>query len=53
MPLTQISPNYRAGFPAEEQARTYENQVVSQIREAMKRLRERSDDFTSTQEVDV
>ena len=51
--LSQISPGYKAGFLQEEQARTYESRVVAQIRSVMKTLRERMDEFTSAQEVDV
>jgi len=51
--ITQVAPGYRASFPAEEQAKAYEDKVVSQIREAMKSLRERTDEFTSEQEVEV
>jgi hypothetical protein len=51
--LTRVSPSYRASFPAEEDAKKYEEAVVMQIREAMKTIRERTDDFTSTAQVDV
>jgi hypothetical protein len=51
--LTKISPQFRAGFGVEAEAKKYEEEVVAEIRKAMKALRERTDDFSSTQEVDV
>jgi len=52
-PLTAISEGIRAGFKSEEEAKAYENEVLNQIREAMKSLRESQDDFTSSQEVNL
>ncbi|MFZ0199616.1 MAG: hypothetical protein WB523_05890 [Candidatus Sulfotelmatobacter sp.] len=51
--VTQVSPNYKASFVTDEEAKQYEEDVVTAIRNAMKAIRERSDDFTSTQEVDI
>jgi hypothetical protein len=51
--ITGITPQYKANFATEAQAKDYEERVVAQIREAMKSLRERKDDFSSFQEVDV
>jgi hypothetical protein len=51
--ITGITPQYKANFATEEEAKAYEERVVTQIREAMKSLRERKDDFSSSQEVDV
>jgi hypothetical protein len=51
--LTRMAPQFRASFLAEDEAKAYEDQVVTQIRAAMQTLRERKDEFTSTQEVDV
>jgi len=50
-PLTQINMNLMASFSAEEQARQYEEGILTQIRNAMASLRDRKDDFTATQEV--
>ncbi len=51
--ITKLSPQFRASFNTEEAAAEYQEKVVSQIREAMKALRERKDDFSSAQEVEV
>lgn len=51
--ITRVSPSYKASFPNDEEAKKYEENVVTQIRQAMKSLRERTDDFTSTAQVDV
>ena len=51
--VTQIGTNYKPSFDTEQEAKTYEAEVVAEIREAMKAIRERKDDFSGTQEVDV
>jgi hypothetical protein len=51
--ITQINPNYVASFTSEEQANQYQQTVLGQINNAMKSLRDRKDDFTSTQEVEI
>ena len=51
--LTQIDDKYKGGFASEVEAKKNEEEVMLQIREAMAFLRERRDDFTSTEEVKV
>jgi hypothetical protein len=51
IPLTQISKVYDASFQNESDAKKYEESVLNQIREAMQRLRESQDKFTSSDEV--
>jgi hypothetical protein len=53
MPLNRIAPQHKAVFSAQEEAKTYETRVVTQIRHAIESLRERADDFTSSSEVDI
>ncbi len=53
IPLNRIMPSFRAHFDSEEAAKAYELKVVMQIREEMKRLRQLTDGFSSTQEVDL
>jgi hypothetical protein len=52
-PLNRIGLQIRAVFSTEQEANSYQENVLGQIRQSMKDLRERTDDFTSTQEVDV
>ena len=52
-PLTQIVESLRAPFSSQQDARAYEESVLTQIREAMKSVRERKDDFTSLDEVTI
>jgi hypothetical protein len=49
--LNQLSPQWDAAFPTEEEAKKYEEAVLSQIRDAVKRLRESQDKFSSSEEV--
>jgi hypothetical protein len=51
--ITQINPNIVAGFTSEDQANKYQQDVLAQINQAMKSLRDRNDDFSSIQEVDI
>jgi hypothetical protein len=51
--ITALSPQYKASFNVEEEANAYQEKVVNQVREVMKALRERKDNFSSNQEVDV
>jgi hypothetical protein len=53
LPINQISSNIIASFGTEEEATKYQDTVLTQISQAMKTLRERKDNFTSTQEVDI
>src|SRR6202035_4647660 len=53
VPITQINPNMAASFSSEQDANQYQESVMNQIRQAMVSLRERKDDFTSTQEVNI
>jgi hypothetical protein len=53
VPITKLAPQYRASFSKQEDATAYEERIVGQIRDAMKTLRERKDDFSSDSEVDV
>jgi hypothetical protein len=51
--LTQLGPNYNSGFLAEEEAKSYEHEVLSQVKTAMETLRQRKDDFSSSEEVNI
>jgi hypothetical protein len=51
--INQINEKIVAEFATEDEARKYEEAVLHQMREVMKRLREVRDDFTSAQEVDI
>ncbi len=51
--VNQVSEKFKAGFSTEEEAKQYEDGVLSRVREEMKQLRERTDNFTSTAEVDI
>jgi len=51
--LTQIDPSFNAVFAIEQAAKAYEARVLEQIREKMQVLREREDDFTSSDEVEL
>jgi hypothetical protein len=53
MQITKLSPQHKANFLAEDEAKNYEEKVVTEIREKMKELRARTDDFSSTHEVDI
>ena len=53
IPLNKVSPQFKAAFTTEQEAVEYQEKVVSQIREAMRVLRERKDDFSSDEEVEV
>jgi hypothetical protein len=53
VPVTGIAENMKIAFSTEQDARAYEETVLGQIREAMKSLRERKDDFTSSAEVNI
>jgi hypothetical protein len=49
--LNKLSPQWDAAFQTEEEAKKYEEGVLSQIRAAVKRLRESQDKFSSSEEV--
>lgn len=51
--ITRITPQFAMSFATEDEAKKYETEVVSQIREAMKAIRQRTDDFSSAQEVEI
>lgn len=51
--VTQIASQYKASFPTEEEAKKYEQEVVTEVSEGMKSLRARKDDYSSTQEVEL
>ena len=51
VPLNQINRKIDAAFSSEAEAKKYEETVLAQIRDAMKRLRESEDKFTSSEEV--
>jgi hypothetical protein len=51
--LTQLTPNLTGGFANEAEAKDYEGRVLSQVRKKMESLRERKDDFTSAEEVNI
>ena len=53
IPLNQIGPHYNAGFFDENEAKTYEQSVLNQVRAAMEALRKRKDDFSSSEEVAI
>jgi len=49
--LNQVSKAYEVAFKNEAEAKKYEETVLSQIRDAVQRLRESQDKFTSSEEV--
>jgi hypothetical protein len=49
--LTQITKSYDAVFDSEQAAKTYETRVLTQVKNAMQRLRDSMDNFSSTDEV--
>jgi hypothetical protein len=51
--LTKLTSQLKASFSTEQEAKDYEDKVLSQIRAQMKALRERKDDFSATSEVEV
>jgi hypothetical protein len=51
--LNRIAPAHRAAFSTDEEAEGYVDGVVRQVREAIAHLRLRTDDFTSSSEVDI
>jgi hypothetical protein len=51
IPLNQVGKNYEAGFAGEADAKNYEEGVLNQIRDSVRRLRESQDKFTSSEEV--
>ena len=50
--INQIGKRFDATFDTEQEAKKYEEGVLTQIRTAMQRLRESKDDFSSTEEVE-
>jgi hypothetical protein len=51
--LNQINNRYDAIFDDEQEAKDYETGVLNQIRDAIARLRESQDKFSSSEEVDL
>jgi hypothetical protein len=51
VPLSRINQEYDSVFASEEEAKQYEETVLNQIRDSMKRLRESQDKFSSSDEV--
>jgi hypothetical protein len=51
--LNQVIPNRPAGFATEAEAKAYEGRVLNDVRKMMESLRERKDDFTSAEEVNI
>jgi len=51
--LNQVNEQSKAGFSAEDDARTYEDYVLGQIREGMNSIRDKKDDFTASEEVTI
>jgi hypothetical protein len=51
--LNQINKNLEARFPEEELAKQYEAEVKAQISRALEGLRQRKDEFSSSEEVDI
>jgi hypothetical protein len=52
-PITQIDERFIAGFLSQAEAKNYEAQILSEVRTSMQALRDRKDDFTSTEEVNI
>jgi len=53
LPLTQVNPNFAASFLSEAEAKNYEAGVLAQAKAGIEAIRQRKDDFSSTQEVDI
>jgi hypothetical protein len=53
LPMTQLSQQHKVNFPTAKEATEYEQRVVNQIRSLMQALRERKDDYSSTEEVSI
>jgi hypothetical protein len=53
VPLNQISNTYDIAFTDEAEAKKYEETVLKQIRDAVERLRESQDKFSSSEEVSL
>ena len=51
IPINQITKSIEASFSSQEAAKQYEDQVLTQLRNSMIRLRDLKDDFSSSQEV--
>jgi hypothetical protein len=51
--INQVQQAHVASFISEEEAKNYENVVLSQAKAGMDALRQRKDEFTSTAEVDI
>jgi len=51
--VTQINENSVMQFDTEAEANDYEKDVLEQIRQVMTSLRDRKDEFTSSEEVDI
>jgi|ERR1039457_3586659 hypothetical protein len=51
--INKVTENFQAGFRTEQEAKAYEDKILSHVRKVMKDLREKQDGFTSTAEVDV
>jgi hypothetical protein len=53
VPINAVNSNFNAGFLTEEQAKTYENAVLNQAKTGMEKLRQRKDDFSDVNEVEI
>lgn len=53
IPLTKITSRLSASFDSEQAAKSYENGVLLEIRNAVLQLRQSEDQFSSSQEVDL
>ncbi|HEY4934881.1 MAG TPA: hypothetical protein VII23_25205 [Terriglobales bacterium] len=53
IPMTRITDKYQAGFKSEPEAKAYEESTLGLLRVAVASLREKTDKFTSTAEVDI
>jgi hypothetical protein len=49
-PITQV-PQMVAAFPNEQSAKTYQDEVLQQLKSAIDNIRAREDNFTSTEEI--
>jgi hypothetical protein len=53
VPITQIGRGLDAIFDTEQVAKKYQEEVLTQIKTALQRLRESKDEFSSSEEVSV
>lgn len=53
IPITIINPNFVAGFSTEQEAKNYETNVLAQAKAGIEAIRQRKDEFSSTNEVEI